>query len=132
LQKKRSNSNVFLYNEIQINGYSRAICNKTYINEIYQELNFDNENINELDSEIKNLKNLKFLSLNRNSLKKISNIPPNLKELSIYYNFTNAFGEKIFQENLVFLGLGYNSLTDETIGSLNNFCFSLKTQRFYF
>ena len=49
-------------------------------------------------------------------IQKLSNIPPKLKELSLYYNFTSSIGDKIYQENLLFLGLGYNSLTDEMIG----------------
>lgn len=108
-----------LYDEIQINGYNKAICNKIFIRGIYEELVFDKENIEELDSEITSLRNLKLLRLNHNSIQKIANIPPNLKELSLYYNLTISIHEKIHQENLLFLGLGYNLLTNDAIGFIS-------------
>ena len=78
---------------------------------------FDKENIEELDSETKILKDLKTLSLNHNKIEKIANIPENLKQLSLYYNFTKTIDSKIFHQNMIFLGLGYNSLTDEILGN---------------
>ena len=45
------------------------------------------------------------------------NIPENLKQLSLYYNFTKTIDSKIFHQNMIFLGLGYNSLTDEILGN---------------
>jgi len=116
---------VKIYNEIQINGYSKGICNKPFISEIYEELYFDKENIIELDQETKILKNLKKLSLNNNQIEKIANVPQNLKQLTLYYNFTKTIDSKIYQENLIFLGLGYNCLTDEMIGS-DILCFLYK------
>lgn len=117
---QRSVNNELLYEHIKINGYSRAICNKPFIASLYENVDFQKENITEIDSEAKKFEKMKFLNLNNNYIEKLENLPTNLKELTLYYNLTRSLAEKQYHENLLFLGLGYNILTDEAIGLLKN------------
>lgn len=59
---------------------------------------------------------MKYLNLNNNNIEKLQNLPANLEEITLYYNLTSSIADKQYQENLLFLGLGYNLLQDEAIG----------------
>ena len=76
--KKRSKNNKTFYNDIKTNGYSKSICNKDYVYNLYTEINFNEMELEELDSELLKLRSLNILKLNGNNLEKIDYLPANL------------------------------------------------------
>ncbi|KRX00625.1 hypothetical protein PPERSA_00852 [Pseudocohnilembus persalinus] len=116
--KKWSIQNEILYNQLLENGFADFICNKQNLKEIYEELVFNDENITEMDQELKKLVNLQILRLTKNFIKRVENIPQKLRELYLFQNQISIISPKIQSENLVYLGLGYNKLSDEAIQTI--------------
>ena len=76
--KTRSKNNKTFYNDLKTNGYSKSICNKEYIYDLYTEINFNKMELEELDQELLKFRGLNILKLNGNKIYKIDNIPANL------------------------------------------------------
>lgn len=60
-----------------------------------------------MDPLLTKFENLHLLRLNKNRIKFIENVPPNLKEIHLYGNPVYMISTKIRQEQLLYLGLGY-------------------------
>ena len=101
---------------IKVN-FSSEVCNKQYIQENLQSLIFDKHNISSIDEPTAEFNNLKILSLNRNTITTICNIPSNLQELYIYSNQINTI-KNATGLNLKHLGVGYNFLNDQMTSRL--------------
>ena len=98
-------------------GFDYNIINKKFLLEYYTEIKFNSYKIIKIDEELLKLINLEDLHLSDNKIEIIENIPNNLKELSLYYNQITRINSSKSFENLLFLGLGYNCITDSFTGN---------------
>ena len=97
-------------------GYVKEVVNKNFLVSFYKDLKLENMKIESIDEEFLQFTNLKTLSVSRNKISVLQNLPQGLKELYAYYNNIHTLKlNKPFTE-LLFLGLAYNKLNDSFVG----------------
>ena len=101
---------------IKVN-FASDVCNKQYIQENLQSIFFDKYNISTIDEPTAEFNSLKILSLNRNYITVLCNIPSNLQELYIYSNQINTV-KHATELSLKHLGAGYNLINDQMASRL--------------
>ena len=97
-------------------GFTRDLVNKSYLVGFYQDLRLEDLKIDKIDKDVMSFTNLESLSLSRNNIQIVENLPPDLKEISLYYNNISFIRAVKPYENIVYLGLGYNRLGDNVFG----------------
>ena len=100
-------------------GYKEEIINKNNILKFYRELILEDLKIEKIDKETASFSNLEIISLSRNLIQVFENLPPSIQEVSAFYNQISYVQVSKPYENLVYLGLGFNRLTDNFFGSFN-------------
>ena len=98
-------------------GFDYDIISKNFLLEYYTEIKFNNYKITKIDEDLLKLINLETLHLSHNRIEIIENIPINLKELSLFSNQITGINVSKSYANLLFLGLGYNCITDNFTGN---------------
>ena len=98
-------------------GFDYDIINKNFLLEYYTEIKFNSYKITKIDEELLKLINLETLHLSHNKIEIVENIPNNLKELSLFSNQITGINVSKPYINLLFLGLGYNCITDNFTGN---------------
>jgi len=114
-----SPDNMELYKKFMELGFQDELVNKEYLQNFYKELRLEDLNIQKIDKETTLFKNLEVLTLSRNNIQVLENLPPNIKEVYVFYNEISFLRTPKAYESLVYLGLGYNKLTDSIFDTLH-------------
>jgi len=116
-----------LYKKFMELGFQEELVNKEYLLNFYKELRLEDLQIQKIDKETTLFNNLEVLTISKNNIQVLENLPPNMKEVYAFYNEISFLKTSKAYENLVYLGLGYNRLTDSVFGK---FCL-LKSNIFH-
>ncbi len=105
-----------LYKKFMELGFQEELVNKEYLLNFYKELRLEDLQIQKIDKETTLFNNLEVLTISKNNIQVLENLPPNIKEVYAFYNEISFLKTPKAYENLVYLGLGYNRLTDSVFG----------------
>lgn len=112
----RSANNAELYKKLMELGYIEEIINKDNILKFYRDLKLEDLKIEKIDKEVTGFSNLESISLSRNDIQIIENLPASIREVACFYNSISHMKVLKPYENIVYLGLGYNKFGDNVFG----------------